>query len=67
MPGRPLPSEDEMGERGFGRPDMARRRVVLRESLNRFATAEPPDRFHNIAAQNIAHWRDAVSTTTPQG
>lgn len=61
MPGRRLLSEgDYIDPRyGPGRPAMVRRRAVLRETLDRFATADPPNRYHLLAQQNLQRWYDA--------
>lgn len=67
MPGRPLQSEDRMIEDGYGRPDMVRRRAVLRETLHRLTSADPPDLFHTMAAQNLARWRQQAATPAPAG
>lgn len=67
MPGRPLQSEDRMIGDGYGKPDMARRRAVLRETLHRLTSADPPDLFHTMAAQNLARWRQQAATPAPVG
>ena len=67
MPGRPLPSEAEMVERGYGRPDMARRRVILRGTLDKLASTVPPNLYHNIASKNLARWRKETTATEPEG
>ena len=57
MVGRPLCSEQEAIQRGFGSPEDARRRAVLRETIAAFEEAEPPDLFHRHAARNLERWR----------
>jgi len=59
MPGRPLPSETDVADRSpwFGGPEAARRRLVLRETVDAFLRADPPDRYHRLAADNLARWR----------
>lgn len=57
MTGRRLCSEQEAANRGFGGADSARRRQVLRETIDAFEQAEPPDRYHKLARQNLARWR----------
>lgn len=66
MPGRPLPSEAEMFARGFGRSDMVRRREILRETLDKLASAKPPNLYHNMAAKNLARWRKQAATPEPE-
>src|SRR5438067_13541030 len=57
MAGRRLCSEQEAIHRGFGGTDSARRREVLRETLAAFEHADPPDRYHRLAGQNLDRWR----------
>src|SRR5262245_52029768 len=57
MRGRRLCSEAEAVRRGFGGPQAARRRGVLHETLEAFERAQPPDRYHRLAAQNLQRWR----------
>jgi hypothetical protein len=67
MPGRPLPSEAEMTASGYGRADMVRRRAILRETLDKITSAELLDFFHNIAANNLARWREEAAIPEPAG
>ena len=67
MLGRPLRSEAEMIACGFGRPDMIRRRAVLRETLAKLSAAEPPSLFHDMAAKNLARWREETEIPEPAG
>lgn len=67
MPGRPLPIEGDMIARGYGEPDMVRRRAVLRETLDKLESAEPPNLFHKIAADNLARWRVETAVPEPHG
>ena len=65
MPGRPLLSEADFADRsnrGFGSPDAARRRFVLRETIDAIQRSEPPDRYHRLAAANLARWRSERET-----
>ncbi|MEZ6063579.1 MAG: DUF2263 domain-containing protein [Planctomycetaceae bacterium] len=39
---------------------MVRRRAVLRETLHRFSTADPPDKYDLLAQTNLASWRDSA-------
>lgn len=59
MPGRRILSEAEMKQqaRGFDDPASARRRLVLRETVDAFERSRPPDRLHRLAAANLARWR----------
>src|SRR5262245_53573411 len=57
MVGRGLCSEQEAICRGFGGTASARRREVLRETLAAFERADPPDRYHCLAEQNLERWR----------
>ena len=58
MPGRRLLDENNLVDHGYGlhRPDMVRRRGVLKETLDRFANASPPDKYHQIAQSNLERW-----------
>ena len=58
MPGRDLCSDAEAERRGFAGAVAARRREVLRETLRAFEAAEPKDRYHQLAAANLARWRE---------
>lgn len=57
MVGRHIPDEAALLAAGYARKEMVQRRVVLRETLEAFARADPPDRFHVRAAENLARWR----------
>jgi hypothetical protein len=61
--GRALLSEKAASRGGFHSPAHARRRAVLRETLDAFADAEPPDHFHRLAEANLRRWRE---TALPQ-
>ena len=39
---------------------MAVRRAVMRETIDRLASADPRDRFHRLSAENLARWRVAA-------
>lgn len=67
MTGRPLRSEDEMIAKGYGRPDMVRRRVILRETLEKFSSVDRPNVFHQIAAKNLARWYQHSVAARPRG
>jgi len=62
MPGRRVLSEDDYIDLRYAptRPDMVRRRDVLRETLNRFATADPPNKYDLLAQTNLQRWRESV-------
>lgn len=57
MVGRPLCSETEAVQRGFAGAEAARRRRILRETIETFAQAQPPDRYHRLASANLERWR----------
>ena len=57
MPGRPLCSNDEAEARGFVGNQCARRRAVLRETLDAFGRADPADAYHRLALSNLERWR----------
>jgi hypothetical protein len=63
MVGRRLCSEEEAMYRGFGSPDCARRRHVLRETIAAFNEADPPDRYHRLAQMNLNRWRSRSSVS----
>jgi hypothetical protein len=58
MSGRRILSEAEVVERSpvFGDPESARRRLVLRETLDAFERSDPRDRHCALAAANLARW-----------
>jgi hypothetical protein len=41
----------------FGDPASVRRRAILRETIAAFESQDPPDRYHRLAAANLARWR----------
>lgn len=57
MAGRRLCSEQESVGRGFRGAGSARRRQVLRETIKAFEQADPPDRYHRLAQENLERWR----------
>jgi hypothetical protein len=67
VPGRKIPSEAEMSTSGYGGVDMARRRAVLRETLNKLVSAKPPNLFHKLADENLARWRAEIAIAEPAG
>lgn len=66
MPGRRLLSEDDYVDPRYGskRPEMVRRRAVLRETLDRFATADPPNKYHLLAQRNLQRWFGSRNSTS---
>jgi len=58
MPGRPLCSDEEAEARGFVGHECARRRAVLRETLEAFERADPADAYHQLASRNLERWRE---------
>lgn len=63
MSGRRLLSEDDFIDSGYApqRPDMVRRRAVLRETLNRIASADPSNKYQVLAQANLQRWRDVCN------
>jgi hypothetical protein len=61
MVGRRILSEEDYIDPCYAPtcPDMVRRRAVLRETLNRFSSVDPPDKFHLLAQTNLERWRDS--------
>ncbi len=60
MVGRRLVSDAEViAANGgfFADPASARRRAVFRETIAAFERQVPPDRYHRLAAANLARWR----------
>lgn len=51
---------------GFGSPESGRRREILRETLEAFESADPSDRYHRLAAENLARWRAAREAPDPR-
>lgn len=65
MPGRPLLSESDLNDLGYGLhdPELVRRRAVLRETLEAFIDADPPDKYHQLALKNLQRWRQERGET----
>jgi len=61
--GRRLCSDAEAAARGFGGHEAARRRAVLRETVEAFQHVQPSDFYHRVAAENLERWR---SESCPQ-
>lgn len=66
MTGRPLCSEEQAIQRGFGGADCARRRQVLRETIAAFDQADPSEHYHRLAKDNLDRWH-ATSDATGSG
>ncbi|MDH3299902.1 MAG: DUF2263 domain-containing protein [Acidimicrobiia bacterium] len=65
MPGRRLPPESEFAGGRYDRPDFARRRAVLRETLDTFEADGP--RLRAVARANLERWQhDAPPATGPE-
>ncbi len=62
MPGRRLPNESEFAGGRYDGPEFARRRAVLRSTLEAFESDGPSIRRR--AAANMERWRDAASPST---
>lgn len=60
MPGRRLCSEEEAVARGFSSGECARRRAVLRETLEAFQHSTPKEKYHAQAERNLARWQSQV-------
>lgn len=61
-----MPDEGELAARGYDRPDLVRRRAVLKETLEAFTRTEP-NHYHNLAAANLARWRASASAPPANG
>jgi hypothetical protein len=57
MPGRPLVTDAEAARRGFGDARSARRREVLRDTIEAFSNAMAAARYRSIAQNNLARWQ----------
>jgi hypothetical protein len=61
--GRPLKPEAAFVGTVFDRPEFARRRQVLRETLQAFQSAKPANRYHLGARDNLSGWQRASCDT----
>ena len=61
MPGRPLCSDEEAEARGFVGHECARRRAVLRETIEAFERSDPANRYHRLALRNLDRWREQAA------
>ena len=68
MPGRPLIPEAIADQRGsyISAPDLTRRRAILRETIEAFEFAEPPDRYSRLAEKNLARWKAESRDPNPE-
>ena len=57
MPGRQLFNEQDILRVGYRSPDFVQRRTVLRETLQAFALANPPNKYQSLAAENLFRWQ----------
>ena len=57
MNGRRLISDEEASARGFTGPEAARRRAVLRETIQAFEGVRPACFYHDLAAVNLERWK----------
>ena len=62
MPGRRLCSNAEAEARGFRGKEAARRRAVLRETIDVLERAGSLERFHRIAEENLERWHSHSDT-----
>ncbi len=65
MPGRRLLSEDDYIDPRYSpsHPQMVRRRAVLRETIDRFANANPANKYQRLAQTNLQRWFDTRGLT----
>ena len=66
MPGRMLCTDEEAEARGFVGRECARRRAVLRETIQAFERADSVDAYHGLARRNLDRWREQ-SNHAPAG
>lgn len=68
MPGRRLIPESlvERVAPHLTGPDLVKRRTVLRETIEAFENADPPDRLMRSAEANLARWRAERRTAEPE-
>lgn len=57
MPGRPLLNEQDILRAGYRGLDFVQRRSILRETLQAFASASPPNKYQVLAADNLRRWQ----------
>jgi hypothetical protein len=67
MVGRRLRDESDLLLAGFGYPDFIRRRSVLRETLDAYSSATPPERYQLLAAANLERWHKGAPVSIPKG
>ena len=60
MVGKRLCSDLEATMRGFGSPECAQQRRVLRETLAAFEESGAADRCLRLASENVKRWRNAA-------
>jgi hypothetical protein len=53
-----LCSDEEAEARGFVGRECARRRAVLRETIDAFERSEPADLYHRLALRNLDRWQE---------
>lgn len=63
MPGRHLCTDEEAEARGFRGAEAARRRSVLRETIEAFERSDPPDYYHRLAEENLARWQSRAEVS----
>jgi len=57
VPGRPLLNEQDILRAGYRGLDFVQRRSILRETLQAFASASPPNKYQILAADNLRRWQ----------
>jgi hypothetical protein len=67
MPGRSIPNESEFYGKIYQREDFVRRRSILRETLDVFASAKPQNKYQILAADNLCRWKDEHRQVGPSG
>ena len=63
-PGWPILIQDKNSVDQLGRPDLVRRREILRQTIDAFTNTESPDRYHRLAKANLDRW--ASESSQPQ-
>ena len=58
MPGRMLCNDEEAEARGFVGHECARRRTVLRETIDAFERSDPANLYPRLALDNLERWRE---------
>ncbi len=62
MVGRPLINDESALTGRYTSPESAKRRRVLRETIERFSTCAEGDRYRGVALKNLARWNQNAKT-----